>query len=261
MEVKPELNKTSESDVIYSGCASKCDDNCKVWDIPGRYLRIQVSVPSVLEDVAVRNLSTLPNKPGVYVITTESDKQYVGSSNDICKRVMSHNSQKGSNITEPVKSVCCYETEHNTDALILEYWYIGKLKPELNREIQPDASTWKKGSKEKLLSNTSDELHELFEELSQRICCLPDVEEVTRKNWITYQTSALKNFCIVKFTKGYLQIDFKDYKDQIEDTTGFSRKIEATQTSTFHRRLELRKATQMDTALELITQAYNEMMK
>jgi len=259
-EVNPELNNISKSDVIHSGCASKCDDNCETWDTPGRYVRIQVSVPSVLEDVPVKNLSTLPNKPGVYVITTESGQRYVGSSNDICKRVTSHNSQKGPNITEPIKSVCCYETEHNTDAPILEYWYIGKLKPELNREIQPDASTWKKGSKEKLL-NTSDKLHELFKELSQRICCLPDVEEVVRKNWITYQTSALKNFCIVKFTKGYLQIDFKDYKDQIKDTTGFSWKIKATQASTFHRRLELRNATQMDIALELITQAYNEMMK
>lgn len=126
-EVKPELNKTSESDAIHNGCASKCYDNCETWDTPGRYVRIQVSVPSVLEDVPVRNLSNLPNKPGVYAITTESGKLYVGSSNDICKRVTSHNSQKGPNITEPIKSVCCYETEHNTDAPILEYWYIGKL--------------------------------------------------------------------------------------------------------------------------------------
>lgn len=209
----------------------------------------------------MKNLSILPNKPGVYVITTKSGQRYVGSSNDICKRVMSHNSEKGPNITEPIKSVCCYETEHKMDAPILEYSYIRKLKPELNREIQPDASTWKKGSKEKLLSNTSDELHELFKEFRQRICSLPDVEEVVRKNWITYQTSALKNFCIVKFTKGYLQIDFKDYKDQIKDPAGFSWKIKATQASTFHRRLELRNDTEMDTAFKLIKQAYNEMMK
>jgi len=260
-EVKPGLNKTSKSDVIHSGCVSKCDHNCETWDTPGRHVRILVSVPRVLEDVPVKNLSTLPNKPGVYVITTESGKQYVGSSNDICKRITSHNSQKGPNITEPIKSVCCYETEHNMDARILEYWYIGKLKPELNREIQPDASTWKKGSKEKLLSNTGDELRELFKELSQRICCLPDVEEVVRKNWITYQTSALKNFCIVKFRRGYLQIDLKDYKDQIKDPTGFSRKIKPTQESTFHKQVKLRNDKEMDTAFALITQAYNEMMK
>ncbi len=260
-EINPELNKPSKPEVMTDGCVSKCDRDCETWKAPGRDVRIQVSILSVWKDLSVEDLSTLPRKPGVYVITTESGKQYVGSSKTLRTRIQEHKGYNDPNITEPIKSVCCYETDNEMNALILEYRYIRELKPELNKEFQPDASTWKKGSKEKLLSNTGDELREVFKKLRQCICCLPGVEEVVRKNRITYQISALKNFCIVKFMKGHLQIDLKDYKDQINDPDGFSWKIEATQASTFHRRLELRNETEMDTAFKLITQAYNEMMK
>lgn len=260
-EINPDLNRISISKVMHCNLVSKCDHNCNTWDTPSQYIKIRVNVLNILENVSVKNLSILPNKPGVYVITTKSSLQYVGSSNNIHNRVISHNSKKGPNITEPIKSVCCYETKDNIEALILEYYFIRKLEPKLNREIQPDASTWKDGSKEKLLSNTENGLRELFKKLSRSICCLPNVKEVVRKNWITYQTSALRNFCQVKFMKNCLQIDLKDFKNQINDPDGFSYKIKATQASTFHMRIELHNNIEMDAAFKLITQSYNEIMK
>lgn len=259
-EIKPELNKSYESGT--TNIASKCIRDCETWEAPGRHVRIDVDIQNILKDIDAEDISSsLRESPGAYVITTMTNKLYVGSSNALLNRMRSHMDYKeGKNISEPIKSVCCYYTNDEMDARILEYQLIRKLKPELNREIQPDASRWKKGSKAMLLSDSKDELRELFEKFSQRILASSGVKEVVRKGWITYQLSQMKNFCAVKIKSNYLEVDLKADIACFKDPLQFSREIKPTQAWTFNRRLELRSMTEIDKAFELIQQAY-EFMK
>ncbi len=141
------------------------------------------------------------------------------------------------------------------DARILEYWLIRELNPELNFEIQPEASTWKEGSKEVLLSNTDHK--EILEKLSRLILTLPNTKEVVRKNWITYQISKMKNFCAIKIKKDHLEVDLKimDYS-KFKDSENISYDIISTQTWTFDRRIEQYNVEQIDKTFDLIRQAY-----
>lgn len=260
-EIGPELNKLCDAGRISIGFYSKCVQGCETWDVP-RCIRIIVRIQSVFNDLTAKDISSsLLAGPGVYVITTNTDKRYVGSSNVLCNRIRSHMDYKeGKNVSEPINSVCCYTTNDEIDARILEYWLIRELKPDLNREIQPDASRWKKGYKETLLLDAKNELRSLLEEFSQRILSLSGVKEVVRKSWITYQLSRMKNFCAVKVKSNCLQIDLKVDDVQFKDGYQFSKEIKSTQSWTFNRRLELRNITEMDKAFELIQQAY-EFMK
>lgn len=261
-EIKPELNKPYESGATSIDFRAKCLHDCQTWDVPGRCIRIAVSIRSVLENLSLKDIPfpTLEGS-GAYVITTKTGKRYVGSSTVFYNRIRSHmNYREGKNVSEPIESVCCYLTGNEADARILEYWLIRELKPELNREIQPDASRWKTGSKEMLLLDTEDELRKLFEKLSQCILSLPGVNEIVRKSWITYQLSKMKNFCAVKIKSNCLQIDLKVDENKFKDSAQLSWKIKPTQTWTFNRRLELRSVTEIDRAFELIQQAY-EFMK
>lgn len=257
MEIMPELNKSCESKPIGIGFRSKCIQGCEIWNMP-RHIRIDVKIKNSVESLVMENMSSsLLGAPGAYVITTKTGKRYIGSSNSLYNRLRSHMDYKESkNVPEPVKSVCCYLTNSEVDARILEYWLIRELKPELNREIQPDASRWKTGSKEILFLDTEDKIKKTFEKVSQRILSLPGVKEIVRKGWITYQLSPMKNFCAVKITSNCLQIDLKVDKDRLKDPAQISLEIIPTQAWTFNRRLELSSITEIDGVFELIKQSY-----
>lgn len=158
-EVAPELNACP------AGCAGgRCEERCERIAPPGRAVRIEVKVVRVVEDVPPGELDRLPAGPGAYVVRTRSEKRYVGSSKSLRARVRAHvDNPIDPNVREPVGSICGYETRTEADALILEYALIRRLRPELNRENQPDASEWKPGSREALFAASSPDLRELGE--------------------------------------------------------------------------------------------------
>ncbi len=223
----------------------------------GKIINIGVEITSKIEDVPYEELPSIPNCCGAYIITVKSGKIYVGSSKTIRTRIQSHNVHNDPNIIEDIDKVTFYITNTHMDARILEYWLIRELNPELNFEIRPDASTWKDGSKEILLSSTKADTKDMLEKLSRLILTLPKTKEIVRKNWITYQISKMKNFCAIKIKKDYIQVDLKimDYT-KFKDLEQISFDIISTQTWTFDRRIELYNIEQIDKAFELIKRAY-----
>lgn len=220
-------------------------------------IQIPVEINNILEDVPIQNISEIPNCCGAYIIKVRSGKTYVGSSKTVRTRIQSHNVYNDPNITEDMDCITFCLTNSHMDARILEYWLIRELNPELNFEIRPDASTWKEGSKDVLLSSTKDESKKILEKLSKLILSLPNTKEVVRKNWITFQTSAMKNFCAIKIRKDYLQVDLKimDYT-KFKDSENISFDIISTQAWTFDRRIEIYNMEQINKAFDLIRQAY-----
>ena len=97
----------------------------------------------------------------------------------------------------------------------------------------------------------------IFEILGNRICCIaPNIKEVHRKNWTTYQTSKLGNFCTIKFLKGCLEIYMKVNKDKFIDPKKFTRDIERTSAWTFDKVFVIKSQKDIDYAISLIEQAY-----
>jgi len=220
---------------------------------------IKIVIPSKInENISAEELDKVQNCCGAYIITVKSGERYVGSSKTLRTRIQSHRVYNDPNIKgKPMKSVTVYLTKTHMDARIIEYYLIKELNPELNFEIRPDASTWKEGPKEKLLTNKEDRLLELLDGLGGLIKSLPEVKEVTRKSWITYQISAMKNFCAIKIKKDYLQIDLKI--KEINDPKNTSFNIDPTQAWTFNRRIELYNTNEVYNAFEIIKQAYEQM--
>lgn len=109
--------------------------------------------------------------------------------------------------------------------------------------------------------STNNEPKEILKKLSKLILTLPNTKEIVRKNWITFQISAMKNFCAIKIKKDCLHVDIKipDYS-KFEDHSNISYDIMSTQTWTFDRRIELYNTSQIDNTFDIIRQAY-EMMK
>lgn len=256
-EIGPDLNNSCFEG---AGCqGDRCQERCELIGTPGREIAIDVEVVQVQDNVPPVAFSSLPGGPGAYVVRTATGKRYVGFSKSLRNRVRAHiDNPTDPNVCEPVRSVCVYETRTETDAAILEYAFIRDLRPELNRENQPDASEWKIGNREKILTATDPELRELQTELCRRILAEVGGREVVRKGWITYQISPMKNFCAVKILADCLQVDLKVNKT-FRDPAGVSEKLERTQTWTFDRRLRIRVQADLDAAIPLIAQAFGGM--
>lgn len=188
-EINPELNKTNKHDTLENECGAKCLQNCETWtDSSSKNMKFDVNIIETCKDIPEQELSELPKKPGVYIITVESGEQYIGSSKNVCSRIKEHHSLKGGNINESIKSVSCYITKNRTDAYILEYAKIRELQPKLNREFRDDAWRWETVELKKHFNGTTSELVKLFKELSKCInSCIPEIEEVGRKDRVTYR--------------------------------------------------------------------------
>lgn len=251
MEIS-EINCTNCGKQIIVGNMSLSDG-----EITNKKINIDIEITSKIEDIPYGKLSSVPNCCGAYIITVKSGRIYVGSSKTVRTRIQSHNVHNDPNIIEDIDKVTFYLTKTHMDARILEYWLIRELNPELNFEIQPDASTWKDGSKDLLLLNTKDNTKNILEKLSKLILTLPNTKEVVRKNWITYQISKMKNFCAIKIKKDCLQVDLKimDHT-RFKDSESISFDIMSTQTWTFDRRVELYNIEQIEKTFDLIKQAY-----
>jgi predicted GIY-YIG superfamily endonuclease len=260
-EINPALNKTNHPDTSERGCDLKCGQNCETWEAPVRSIEINLNIVEECRGTAESSFSELPQKSGVYVITTGSGEQYVGSSGNVCARVNEHSQLKGENIQEPIASAHCYITENRTDAYLLEYAKIRELKPKLNREFRKDAWTWKLGELSKHFKEGS-ELGKIFQELRERILsefANHGIKEVVRKDRVTYQVSALKNIFFVRFMSKYLRVDLKDPENLIEDTSGFSIPIIPTQSDIFHRRFQLKEDADIEPAMNILSQALDNL--
>lgn len=256
-EIAPELNNSCPQG---AGCfGDRCRERCEPIGAPGCDIAVEVEIVQEIEDVPVDALARLPDGPGVYVLRTRSGKRYVGVSTSLRDRVRAHNDNPADpNVHELIRSVCVYETRTGADAAILEYALIRELRPELNRENQPDASEWKVGSREALLADADPTLRGLEAELRRRVLSEVGGKEVVRKGWITYQISPMKNFCAVKVLADCLQVDLK-VDDRFRDPAGVSEKIARTQTWTFDRRLRVRTSADLNAAIPLIAQAFGAM--
>lgn len=256
-EVAPELNNSCPQGAGFIG--DRCQERCEGISAPGRDIVIEVDVVQVLNDVPPGVLAPLPDGPGAYVVRTRSGKSYVGVSKCLRDRVRAHiDNAADPNVREPVRSVSVYETRTEADAAILEYALIRDLCPELNRENQPDASEWKLGSREVILTAADPKLRRLQAELSRRILVEVGGKEVVRKSWITYQVSPMKNFCAVKVLAECLQVDLK-VGNTFRDPAGVCEKLARTQTWTFDRRLRIRTDADLDSAIAFIAQAFGAM--
>lgn len=128
-------------------------------------------------------------------------------------------------------------------------------KEALEQEAKKWAFKWTTVPVHEHLDKTSSGLKGVFSTLSKQICSLPNVKEKSRKSWITYQTSPLKNFCTVKVFQDYLEVHIK-CDNSFMDKKGVTKKIERTPSWTFDRVFTVRSQKNIGDAMHLIRQAY-----
>jgi predicted transport protein len=130
-------------------------------------------------------------------------------------------------------------------------------KEELEQEAKKWTFKWETVDVEKHLEKTTDDIKDIFSKLSNKICCIsPEVKEVHRKKWTTYQISALKNFCTVKVQNGCLEISLKMDDTIYDDKKGVAKSIKRTPAWTFDKVLQLSSEKDIDYAVTLIEQAH-----
>jgi len=130
-------------------------------------------------------------------------------------------------------------------------------KEELEKESKKWTFKWTTVAPEKHLNKLDDDSKEIFKELGKKICCIaPDIKEVHRKNWTTYQISKLGNFCTIKFPKGCLEVHMKVNKKVFTDKRKLTKDIERTPAWTFDKAFIIKSQKDIDYAISLIEQAY-----
>jgi len=135
-------------------------------------------------------------------------------------------------------------------------------KEELEQEAKKWTFKWETVAIEKHLEKTTDNIKEVFSKLSEQICCIsPEVKEVHRKKWTTYQLSALKNFCTVKVQKDHLEISLKMDESYFKDKKGIAKSIDRTPAWTFDKVLHLSSEEEINYAVTLIKQAHESITK
>lgn len=128
-------------------------------------------------------------------------------------------------------------------------------KDALERESKKWTFKWTTIPVEKHLDKTSGYIRTIFSQLSKEICCLPNVKEKSRKGWVTYQTSPLKNFCTIKILPNCLEVHLKSNKE-FKDERGITKNIKRTSAWTFDRVFTINSRGDIKYALYLIKQAY-----
>ena len=227
-------------------------------------LRIVDIITDKIENVSIDDVSNkIPNCCGAYIIKFMSGKIYVGKSKNVRTRPGQHqpkNKKADEFKGEIMDTVSVYLTKNYKDAGVLEALLIRQL-PVINKEHQDDASTWKETSIEQLLLGKSKGLSEMLNNLSDKILSLPDVKQVNRKGWTTYQISAGKNFCIIFVKKDHLQIDLKVDENSFNDPENLSYEIEWTTAQAFNRRIKMYDDKQESGIFNLIKQSYQSICK
>ncbi len=128
-------------------------------------------------------------------------------------------------------------------------------KEALENESKKWTFKWTTIPIEKHLDKTDENMKDIFSMLSRQICSLPNVKEKSRKDWITYQTSPLKNFCTIKILPNRLEVHLKCDKSFI-DKKGIAKNIERTPSWTFDKVFTVATRDDLEYAMNLIRQAY-----
>ncbi|TBR08559.1 MAG: hypothetical protein EPO62_06675 [Candidatus Nitrosotenuis sp.] len=128
-------------------------------------------------------------------------------------------------------------------------------KETLEKEAKKWTFKWTTVPVNEHLDKTDSDLKGVFSTLSKQICLLPNVKEKSRKSWITYQTSPLKNFCTIKVLPDCLEVHIK-CNDSFMDEKSITKKIERTPSWTFDRVFTVRTQENIEDAMRLIRQAY-----
>ncbi|HJY64601.1 MAG TPA: DUF5655 domain-containing protein [Ignavibacteria bacterium] len=136
-------------------------------------------------------------------------------------------------------------------------------KEELEQESKKWTFKWATVSVEERLEKLDDNLKEVFRECGKRICCIADnIKEVHPKSgYTTYQISKLKNFCAIKFPKGYLEVHLKVNKDIFNDPKKVTHDIKRTPNWTFDKVFAIKSKEEIDYAVALIKQSYLSISK
>ena len=130
-------------------------------------------------------------------------------------------------------------------------------REELEKESKKWSFKWTTVAPEKHLKKATKDIRDVFIEFSKKVRCIaPNVKEVHRKNWITYQTSPLKNFCTVKVLKDSLEIYIKVDQNMFIDRNGITSDIKRTPTWTFDKVFTINSQKDIDYVISLIEQAY-----
>lgn len=108
---------------------------------------------------------------------------------------------------------------------------------------------------EKHLVKGENDFGKVFSRLDSEICLIPGVSQKSRKNWVTYQTSPLKNFCTIKFLPDSLEIHLKS-NHEFKDEKGISRTVKRTPAWAFDRIFNVKSEDEIEYAMNLIKQAY-----
>ncbi len=129
-------------------------------------------------------------------------------------------------------------------------------KDALERESKKWTFKWTTIPVKKHLDKTSEYLKTIFLQLSKEICYLPNVKEKSRKGWVTYQTSPLKNFCTIKILPNCLEVHLKANKE-FKDERGITKNTKRTLAWTFDKVFTINSKSDMEYAIHLIRQSYN----
>lgn len=90
---------------------------------------IEYHITNVIDVVKNANLFDL-NCCGVYILIFTNEEKYIGSSNDICQRILNHNNSK--RFKNKIIAADVYITPNIYFARMLELILIRDMKPELN---------------------------------------------------------------------------------------------------------------------------------
>lgn len=138
--------------------------------------------------------------------------------------------------------------------------HVYKFKPftkdALERESKKWTFKWTTIPVEKHLDKTSEYLKTIFSQLSKEICYLPDVKEKSRKGWVTYQTSPLRNFCTIKILPNCLKIHLKANK-KFKDERGITENTKRKPAWTFDKVFTINSKSDIEYAMHLIKQSYD----
>lgn len=126
----------------------------------------------------------------------------------------------------------------------------------LEKESRKWTFKWTTVPLEKHLDKSSDYMKETFTKLSEQICSLPNAKEKSRKGWVTYQTSPLKNFCTVKVLPNCLEIHLKCDR-AFRDERGMAKSIKRTPSWTFDKVFTINSSNDIEYSMHLIKQAYD----
>jgi len=140
------------------------------------------------------------------------------------------------------------------------YKFATFTKEKLDTEAKKWTFKWSTVPLDEHMNKVNDSLKNVFFLLRQRIGSLHGVTEKSRKNWVTYQTSPLKNFCTVKVGKDALEVHLKCGAN-FQDAKGICTDQKRTSAWTFDKLFKISSERDIDYAMNLIEQSYTCLCK